>query len=211
MLVFFFFPKKVLLTLLLWLFHLSRTLGMIYKDAPRQPYLKCNKICPSCQYFQLMVTFVKTVLLIFFSKCLHLTRISVQAVSSSTHFCQNIVYCSEAFMYLSMYILTIFFSFNRGNFKCYLDMGLGHIQLNMVLFFQICQYFPAIFVFLWLNPCFFHIMVMKCMSVCNLTIYSTGGDILVIGLENGHERKKILYVSYNGFERWVFVCNLKSA
>ena len=45
-------------------------------------------------------------------------------------------------------------------------------------------------------------MVLKCMPLCTLNkVPVLHGDILMIGLENGFERKKIIHVSYNSLYR----------
>ena len=46
-----------------------------------------------------------------------------------------------------------------------------------------------------------HIIVLKCMSFCQADkVLVLWESIPLISVENGHERKKIMYVSYNGLE-----------
>ena len=67
-----------------------------------------------------------------------------------------------------------------------------------------CQYFPSsghICGLLWMNLCFTNYYLEKYVSVCIDIVPGLKGDILFITLESALERKKILYVLYNGPER----------
>ena len=44
-------------------------------------------------------------------------------------------------------------------------------------------------------------MVMKCVFLCAIWQSTGTTGALMIGLENGLERKKIIYVAYHGLER----------
>ena len=91
--------------------------------------------------------------------------------------------------------------FNIWNFKSYSDMHLGHIQLITVFFSNllIFSFADCICCLLGVNLCFSYHSV----EMCNWQSTCATCDTLIIGLENGLERKKIIYVSCNGLEGYV--------
>ena len=124
----------------MWLPHSLRTLVEVHKEWSMYPHLKSKKIWPSCWYFSIHTTFVKphfannsqqnskTVFKTDYNVCLSGSLLST---TCNIYLLQT----WEAFVYLTMFILTNFLGFNNWNLLSYSGMHLGKIQLPKVLFF----------------------------------------------------------------------------